>query len=174
MSGLDAIAEACRWYVLLALLAAVAGKAAGFAEFRHSLARSVPSLARFDSLLAWGIVSAEAAIALALLAGGTAGRVGMGAALAMFVVFTAVVATSIARGRAIVCNCFGTSTHRVGRLDVARNLVLIAAAALVVTHGAVPMPWPVEWLLAGLAAIGVAASVWLRELAWLLRAKPTT
>ena len=100
MSGLDAIAEACRWYVLLAWLAAVAGKASGFAEFRHSLARSVPSLARFDGLLAWGIVSAEAAIAIALLAGGTAGRVGMGAALAMFVVFTAVVATSIARGRA--------------------------------------------------------------------------
>jgi hypothetical protein len=174
MSGLDALAEACRWYVLLALLAAAVGKARDIVAFRYSLSRAMPMLARVEGPLAWAIVLAEAAIALALLAGGAPARLGMVAALAMFVVFTAVIATSIARGRAIVCNCFGTSTHRVGGLDIARNLALIAAAALVVAHGATPLPWQATFMLAGLAAIGVAASVRLRELVWLLRAKPTT
>lgn len=174
MSGLDALAEACRWYVLLALLAAVIGKSRDIATFRYSLTRAMPALARIEGPLAWGIVLGEAVIALALLAGGGAGHLGMIAALAMFVVFTAVIATSILRGRAIVCNCFGTSTHRVGGLDIARNLALIAAAALVVAHGATPLPWQASFMLAGLAAIGVAVSVRLRELAWLLRAKPTT
>ncbi|MGN6153515.1 MAG: MauE/DoxX family redox-associated membrane protein [Lysobacteraceae bacterium] len=174
MSGLDALAEVCRWYVLLALLAAAVGKSRDIAAFRYSLTRAMPALARIEGPLAWGIVLAEAAIALALLAGGATGRIGMIAALAMFVVFTAVIGTSIVRGRAIVCNCFGTSTHRVGGLDVARNLALIAAAALVVVHGAAPVSWPAGLVLAGLAAIAVAVSIRLRELAWLLHAKPTT
>jgi hypothetical protein len=172
MNGLDYLAEGSRWYVLLALLAAAAGKSFDFSAFRDSLARSFPSLARFHGAMAAGIVAAEWVIALALLAGGPLGRLGMLAALAMFVVFTAVIGTSIVRGRAIVCSCFGTSTHRVGHLDVVRNLVLTAAAAIALAHGMPAMPWPVELVLAGLAAIGVAASVWLRDLAWLLRAKP--
>lgn len=172
MSGLDYLAEGSRWYVLLALLAAAAGKSFDFAGFRDSLARSFPSFARFHGAMAVAIASAEWLIALALLAGGPVARLGMAAALAMFVVFTAVIGISIVRGRAIVCNCFGTSTHRVGHLDVVRNLVLTAAAAIALAHGMPAMPWPVELVLAGLAAIGVAASVWLRDLAWLLRAKP--
>lgn len=172
MTGLDCLAEGSRWYVLLALLAAAAAKSFDFSGFRDSLSRSFPSFVRFHGVMAAGIVAAEWLIALALLAGGPLARIGIAAALAMFVVFTAVIATSIARGRAIVCNCFGTSTHRVSHLDVVRNLALTAAAAIAMAHGMPSLPWSVQLVLAGLAAIGVAVSVWLRDLAWLLRAKP--
>lgn len=171
MSVPDYLAALCRWYVALALIAAAWGKSLGFDAFRRSLSEAFPALGRIDAALALALIAAEWGIAAALLAGGAFARSGAIAGLVLFVLFAAVVSASILGGRAIVCSCFGASGRRMGGLDVVRNLVLIVAVGAVLLSGLSPLPWPFEAILAGLAAIGVAATVWLRDLAWLLRAK---
>lgn len=171
MTALDYVAVLGRWYVTLALVAAAWGKSGGFDAFRRSLSEAFPALGRADVALAFAIVAAEWAIAAALLAGGAFATFGAIAGLAMFVLFAVVISASILSGRAIVCSCFGASGRRMGGLDVVRNLVLIVAVALVLLRGPQALPWPLEAILAGLAVVGVVATVWLRDLAWLLRAK---
>lgn len=171
MTALDDVAALCRWYVTLALLAAAWGKSTGFDEFRRGLSDAFPALGRADAVLAFAIIAAEWSIAAALLAGGVFAKSGAIAGLALFALFTAVVSASILSGRAIVCSCFGASGRRMGGLDVIRNLVLIVAVGMVLLRGPVSLPWSLEAILAGLATIGVVATVWLRDLAWLLRAK---
>jgi len=171
VTALDYIAALCRWYVTLALLAAAWGKSTGFDEFKRGLSDAFPSLGRADAALAFAIVVAEWGIAAAMLAGGAFARLGAIAGLTLFALFTAVISASILSGRAIVCSCFGPSGRRMGGLDVIRNGVLIAAVGTVVLHGPVSLPWSLESILAGLAVIGVVATVWLRDLTWLLRAK---
>lgn len=172
------LVEICRLYVLIALLFAAWGKTAGFAAFRVSLADSFPALARVDAAVALAIVAAEWTIALLMLVGGAPARIGIVAALALLSLFTLVIGASLASGRAIVCSCFGASGHRIGIVDFVRNLVLTAAAAVVaaltVIWPTVDGAWPPiqQLTLAGIATILVLASVWLRDLGWLLRAKP--
>lgn len=177
MTALDYIAVLARWYVALSLLAAARGKSGGFDAFRRSLSEAFPALGRADAALAFAIVAAEWGIAAALLAGGMSAPLGAvvqyGAicGLALFASFTIVISLSILDGRAIVCTCFGASGRRMDGLDVVRNLVLIAASSVVLLRGPLSLPWPLEAILAGLAVVGVVATVRLRELAWLLRAK---
>lgn len=166
--------EICRLYVLIALLFAAWGKTIGFTAFRRSLADSFPALARVDAAVASAIVSAEWAIALLILIGGASSRIGIVAALVLLSLFTAVIGAALASGRAIVCSCFGASGHRIGGVDVVRNLALIVAAAVVVFWPTGEGAWPPiqQLTLAAIATIFVLASVWLRDLGWLLRAKP--
>ena len=174
MSITPIFVEICRLYVLIALLFAAWGKTIGFAAFRRNLADSFPALARVDGAAAFAIVSAEWAIALLMLIGGAASRIGIVAALVLLSLFTMVIGATLASGRAIMCNCFGASSHRIGGVDVARNLALTVAAAIVVAGPMGEDAWPPiqQLTLAGIAMILVLASVWLRDLGWLLRAKP--
>lgn len=159
---------------MIALLSAAWGKTIGFAAFRKSLADSFPALARVGAAVASAIVSAEWAIALLMLIGGASSRIGIVAALVLLSLFTVVIGATLASGRAIVCSCFGASGHRIGGVDVARNLTLIVAAAVAVAGPVGEDAWPPiqQLTLAGIATILLLASVWLRDLGWLLRAKP--
>jgi Methylamine utilisation protein MauE len=174
MTAMDYIVEVCRLYVLIALLFAALGKTRGLAEFRRSLAESFPVLAGVDAMAAFAIVSTEWGIAVSMLAGGPAARLGIFAALALFIFFTAVIGWSLANGRAIVCSCFGASGRRIGPIDFARNLALTAAAAWVAfwTPTGSGLALLGQLTLAGIATILVLGSIWLRDLIWLLRAKP--
>lgn len=174
MSMAPPLVEICRLYVLIALLFAAWGKTAGFAAFRESLADSFPALARVAAAVAFAIVAAEWTIALLMLAGGASARIGVIAALALLSLFTLVIGAALASGRAIVCSCFGASGHRIGIVDFVRNLALTAAAAVAVVLSTGGDAWPPiqQLTLAGIATILVLASVWLRDLGWLLRAKP--
>lgn len=166
--------EICRLYVLIALLFAAWGKTMGFEAFRRSLAESFPSLVRVEAAVAFAIVAAEWVIALLILIGGASARIGIVAALVLLSLFTAVIGAALASGRAIVCSCFGASGHRIGGVDVVRNLALIVAATIAAVGPAGEGAWPPiqQLTLAGIATILVLASVWLRDLGWLLRAKP--
>lgn len=176
LSMTPALVEICRLYVLIALLFAAWGKTAGFAAFRKSLADSFPALVRVDAAVAFAIVAAEWTIALSMLVAGAPARTGIVAALVLLSLFTVVIGAALASGRAIVCSCFGASGHRIGIVDFVRNLALTAAAAVVVIRSTSEDAWPPiqQLTLAGIATILVLASVWLRDLGWLLRAKPET
>ncbi len=170
------LVEICGLYVLIALLFAAWAKTIGFAAFRRSLADAFPAMARVDAAVAFAIVVAEWTIASLLLVGGAPARIGMVAALVLLALFTLVIGAALASGRAIVCSCFGASGHRIGGVDVVRNLALTAAAAVAVVWPIPDDAWPLvqQLILAGIATILVFASVRLRDLAWLLRAKPGT
>jgi uncharacterized membrane protein YphA (DoxX/SURF4 family) len=57
-------------------------------------------------------------------------------AVAVLAAFTALLAANLARGRRPVCACFGEWSRRpLGALHVARNLVLIALAVVVLLDG---------------------------------------
>ncbi|HEY7910458.1 MAG TPA: redoxin domain-containing protein, partial [Blastocatellia bacterium] len=81
--------------------------------------------------LAFFLPAAEMTIALALVPAATA-RLGAIAALALLVLFSAVILINLVRGRAHACHCFGQlGSAPIGRKTIIRNLVLIALAALV-------------------------------------------
>ena len=75
------LAALCRLYILVALVAAVAGKAADLGFFRETLAKMFRLGNRAAGAASLAVVGVEAAIALALVA---APRPGMMAALALF------------------------------------------------------------------------------------------
>jgi hypothetical protein len=123
-------AEVCRWLVLLALLAAAAGKSLHLRRFRDSLENGFPVMGRSGStLVAGAILASEGAAGLLMLADGVLSRVGLMLGLALFVCLTLVVVGVLATGGTVRCNCFGAGEQRLSGFDLARNLLFIAAAA---------------------------------------------
>jgi hypothetical protein len=124
------LAETCRLFVLIALLAAAIGKSANFRRFRDSLGEAFPVLERSNGAMpiAAAILIGEWSAALLILAGGVFSRAGLLLASGLFVFLTAVVALVLAKGLSIRCNCFGASQRRISGYDMVRNVLFIAAA----------------------------------------------
>src|SRR2546426_4987468 len=114
--------------------------------------------------LAFVLPLIELACAVALLRGSWA-WFGASAALAMLLVFMAVIVVSLARGRAPDCHCFGQLyASPVGWTTVVRNAVLAGLAALVVWQGpgnagAAPGEWMQNSSRPEIAVQGLAISV---------------
>jgi methylamine utilization protein MauE len=161
------VAALCRLYILVALAAAVAGKAADLRFFRETLAEMFRLGGRAAGAAALALVGAEAAIAFALLA---APRPGMMAALALFASFWLVILVALARRRPLVCNCFGGRARPISGLDLVRNGALVAACACFLLVPPAAALAPASWLLlAALALILFLVSTGLDEIAWLAR-----
>jgi uncharacterized membrane protein YphA (DoxX/SURF4 family) len=118
--------------VLRLLLAAVFAVAAAGKLTAHS--RTVGTLEEFGvpaalrGPLAVALPVAELAIAVGLLPSATAAWAALAAAL-LLAVFTAAVARTLAQGREVDCNCFGSlGPSRISRWTLARNTVLLALA----------------------------------------------
>jgi hypothetical protein len=151
--------------VLIGLVFAVAavGKLAGrvrLTEFADSLA----PLGR--SPVGWLPVAAGTAVAelaVAVLVGFPAtGRLGLGLATAVMLVFCAAIARSMRLGRRVTCRCFGRSGAVLGRAHLVRNALLAAWAAAAL---AVP-PGPALGLDAGAAAVLVGTFAALVAINW--------
>ena len=84
---------------------------------------------RQPNLVARALIPIELAVAVALLVAPAWGAV---AAFAVLAAFTAVLVGVVRSGRSASCRCFGAmSTEPISWRTVARNLVLLAVAALV-------------------------------------------
>jgi putative oxidoreductase len=84
-------------------------------------------------LLAAALPAVEVVVGLALLAlGGPWRRAAALCAGALMLVFTAAAGTALARGLDVTCGCFGSASGAVGWATIGRDLVLVAAAAVVV------------------------------------------
>jgi hypothetical protein len=143
--------------LLQAALAAVFGVAAVAKSYRPDRTRAalvgfgVPE--RLAPWLAPALPLAEGAAGVLLLPF-VAPRLGAGAALGMLAVFTAVVARSLSRGQAVACSCFGAIVPRpIGRHTVVRNVLLMAAAGVVIASGPGAAGASVSAWLAGLPEI---------------------
>jgi hypothetical protein len=145
------LASLCRLYILVALVAAVAGKAADLGFFKETLAEMFRLRDRAAGAAALALVGAEAAIAVALVA---APGPGMIAALALFASFWLVILVALALRRPLVCNCFGGRARPISGLDLVRNGFLIAACAWFLIAPPAAVIAPAVWLLlAGLALV---------------------
>jgi hypothetical protein len=165
------LAEVCRLYVLLLLAAAAIGKAREREAFSAAVG-ALLYLGRGSSrAVANAVIAAEIAIALLLAGGESWAYWGSVAAIMMFGLFTMVLARAIAQGRAIACNCFGSSGHVISAYDLGRNAVLIAACGFYLFQA--PTAREVDlaiWsVLTGIALIAVTISINLDEIAALVR-----
>ncbi|WP_169986193.1 MauE/DoxX family redox-associated membrane protein [Microbispora sp. H10836] len=108
------------------------------------------------------VVAAEAAVA-PLLAWGPTVLAGFCVALGLLAAFTVAIVAALRRGRRVPCRCFGASAVPVGPGHLARNAVLVVAAAagavLAATEAVVAGSGAVLADLdpAGLAAVALAA-----------------
>lgn len=125
------LAEACRWFVILALLGAAAGKSIRFGRFRESLGAGFPMLGRIGAAtVAVAILGGEWLAGGLILAGGALSRIGLLLALVLFVSLTLVVVAVVVKGMSVRCNCFGVSQQRISGFDLVRNLLFITAAVV--------------------------------------------
>ncbi|MDQ3288588.1 MAG: hypothetical protein M3Q42_10095 [Pseudomonadota bacterium] len=143
------LAELCRWFVAVVLLAAAVAKIADLTGFAASLSNgfSVPDV--LSRPLAVGIVGAESVAAAGLAAGGESARWAAVVALLLLVVFSLAIGTVLLMKRRVSCRCFGASTQTLSTVDLGRNAIYIAAAAGYL------------WLEAGRAPGGLAAHLML-------------
>lgn len=162
------LASLCRLYILVALVAAVAGKAADLGFFRETLAEMFRLGDRAARAASLTVIGVEAAIAFALVA---APRPGMMAALALFASLWLVILVALARRRPLVCNCFGGRARPISGLDLVRNGALVAACGWFLLAPPAAAVAPAAWLLlAGVALILFLVSTSLDEIAQLARA----
>jgi len=166
---------ACRLTLLIVFAASAASKLRGrhqFLDFRRSV-RSMTGLSPSVATAA-AIVVATLEVAVVLLmasptvATGIAGFVVAGC---LILGFEWAIASSLRRGVAVPCRCFGTSDSPVGLAEFARNLVLLAIAVLGLVGGLGPLS--LSSLGEGLlVAFGSAVVAWmlvnLEALLWLL------
>lgn len=156
------VAELCRFYVLVTLLVAAAGKAAAPHSFEQTVVALVPVQRWLVRSAAAGIVCTECAIALSLMAGGQWTRTGMTVAIILFLAFTGVILTALIQRCVVGCNCFGVSTRAISIRDLFRNATLIAACGYYLGH--VP-PAPSLALATRVALAGIAAILFLISIA---------
>lgn len=124
------VADLCRWWVLIALLVAAAGKSFAFDRFRDELATAFPEFGKAVLPLAIALVAIEWLLALLLLGGDAANRLALMLAAALFAALSAVVAIALLQDRIVVCRCFGGTPHPMSAFDLLRNGLLVVAALI--------------------------------------------
>jgi uncharacterized membrane protein YphA (DoxX/SURF4 family) len=170
---------ALRLVLAAVFVVAAVGKARDQAGTRHSLESfGIPRALAPTVAVVLPIV--EIAIAVALVPVATAWWAGV-AALVLLVAFTAALTVGLLRGVEADCHCFGAVSSRpVGPATIARNLVLVAlAVVLVAAGGDSPGASAVAWigdldtgervLLGIVAALAVAVAVIAAFMLQLLR-----
>ncbi|GIH63320.1 MauE/DoxX family redox-associated membrane protein [Microbispora siamensis] len=138
---------------LMSAVSKLRGRAA-YEEFTVATRALVRLPARPVAVL---VVVAEAAVA-PLLAWRPTVLAGFCVALGLLVAFTVAIGVALRRGRRVPCRCFGASAVPVGPGHMARNAVLIvAAAAGAIQAGTGAIQAGTGFALAGLGPAGLAA-----------------
>ncbi|WP_312218392.1 MauE/DoxX family redox-associated membrane protein [Brevundimonas sp.] len=130
MNDVAYIGEICRFYVMLVLLAAAAGKLRNIRAFQNALEALTGVSSKWSRGATLYLITAEGLVGLLLLFGGEAARIGMMAAAALFLVFLSVISLALTRRSTVACNCFGSSLHTVSGIDLLRSIGLLTACAI--------------------------------------------
>jgi hypothetical protein len=165
------MSEICRLYVAVLFLLSATGKTFAFREFESTIAETVQLPARLSRFLAAGVIAAEAIAALASALGGRWAQFGVAWALLLSIVFTGFVATMLAQGKSVRCNCFGQSDDRLSPLDLVRNGFLLTACAFYLFNGpsAASISIVAYLLLLAPAAFAFLISANLKDIVAILR-----
>ncbi len=165
------LSELCRLLVLIVLLSAAYAKTMDMTAFAASLSNDFHVPAAFSRQAAFCVVVVEWLAFLAVLLGGSHGRIGAGLALLLLIAFSAVMLEAIVKGRRVVCSCFGRSTHPISSIDLLRNAGYIAAAGFYLVNAPYEMRggWWAQISLLLAAALCFVVSVSMHEIRNLLR-----
>lgn len=157
----EALTLAARILLAAVFVVAAVAKLTDLEGARRAV-RDFGAPARLAGLLASALILAELAVAALLIPGSTA-VAGAAGALALLLLFTAAIATSLARGRAPDCHCFG-SLHSApaGPATLARNGTLAAVAAFALAGSVAESPaGAFEWVgrLSGAEALALGLGI---------------
>ncbi|MFI5784038.1 MauE/DoxX family redox-associated membrane protein [Nocardia sp. NPDC051570] len=151
-------------------------------EFRAAVTGLVPAARnRSAALLATTVIATEWGIVVVLAIPDPVTTVaGFGLAATTLGAFTTAITAGIRRGTTTGCRCFGTSTHPVSRIQLARNLVLLAVTLTGLTAAALTLALPAGatvsaaglWVAAGTGAVLGAVLTSFDELAELFTPTP--
>ncbi|WP_166887455.1 MauE/DoxX family redox-associated membrane protein [Massilia sp. CCM 8734] len=166
MSAAAYLAEIIRFCTAFLLVCAAIGKLRTLSAFTHNLVESFGVKRQAAALLAPAVIAAEALLAGLILAGGGIGRIGMAAALVLFVVLTALVGYRYVVEGSVKCSCFGESERPVSGYDLLRNgLVIAAIGACLALPGGAAFGKKESVLAAALATIATIGAIGFHDLA---------
>jgi hypothetical protein len=114
-----------RWLLVVVLGYAAVAKTLRFALFVQTFA-PLP----YGRVLASGVIGCEATAAV-LLASGRDLRLGAGVAVVLAGAFSCLTIASLRRPEPITCACFGSRSDQLGVSALIRNVLLVAAASVV-------------------------------------------
>ncbi|MFI7031106.1 MauE/DoxX family redox-associated membrane protein [Microbispora rosea] len=147
----------CRLLTGIVFLMSAVSKLRGRAAYEEFTA-ATSALVRLPSRPVAALVAAAEIAVAPLLAWRPTVLAGFCVALGLLVAFTAAIVVALRRGRRVPCRCFGASAVPVGAGHLARNAVLIvAAAAGAVQAGAGAVHAGTGAVFAGLGPAGLAA-----------------
>lgn len=164
MIGLEHLELALR----VALAVTFAASAFGKARDRRAFAAAVEDFAivprQWSSATAVAVIASEMTVVVALALGGPVLVVGFLGAGALLLAFTYALTVALRHHDVVACNCFGTATARLSRLDLARNALLLSAsvagaATASGSPGRADGPTTVVIVLAGVGAAMVVANL---------------
>lgn len=143
---LEALTLAARILLAAVFVVAAVAKLADMEGTRRAV-REFGAPGRLVGLLAPALVLAELAVAVLLIPGSTT-VAGAAGALALLLLFVVAIATSLARGRAPDCHCFGSlHSEPAGPATLARNGALAAVAAFTLAGSLAESPaGAFEWV----------------------------
>ena len=145
-----------RYSLALVLCVAAIGKIRSRDDFESSVRAMTGLSVRHVPRLADAVIVSEISAA-ALLAVPRTGPLGALLAAALLISFTVLILRLISRHESVACSCFGASNSPAGWLQVGRNLLLLAMAAVSA------FAWQPDLrpglLTAGFAVVAVAALV---------------
>lgn len=170
MSAPAYLAEIIRYFTAFLLACAALGKLRTLAAFSHNLAESFGVPRRAAAVVAPAVVALEALLAALILAGGAVGRLGMGAALVLFVALTALVGYRYVVEGSVKCSCFGESERPVSGYDLLRNGLVIASIGVCLAFsGGAAFGRKDSVLAAALALIATIGAIGFHDLARALK-----
>lgn len=153
-----------RSLLALVFVISIAGKVRSRHAFAEFLAATVrlsprPLTAAMARWLAAGVVATELAAVLLVSVSATT-PIGFAVAGALLLCFTGAILLALRRGEQAPCRCFGSARQPLGYPQVARNLVLVAAAVLGLAGGQLPAASPdLAGVLVAVGAGALAATV---------------
>jgi len=140
------------------LLASLGGKLRGraaYSDFVTATGSLLSTSAQRAAVLAPATIAAEIGTVVALVVD----PAGLLAAIALLGSFTAALVAATRRGSAASCHCFGATDTPVGAHHVARNIVLIAAAAVGWVAAATGAAEPLDPAALAVTVFGAAVCV---------------
>ena len=153
-----------RSLIALVFVISIASKLRSRHAFDEFLAATVrlspwPLMAGMARWLAVAVVATELAAALLVSVSATT-PIGFAVAAALLLCFCGAILLALRRGERAPCRCFGSAEQPLGYPQVARNLVLLAAAVLGLAGGRLPAAPPdLPGVLVAVGAGALAATV---------------
>lgn len=170
MNATSFLAEAFRFFVSFLLLAAAIGKVKTFLAFQANLSSSFGLTQQASKLVAPTVIATELLFSCLILCPFPVNNVGMALSLAMFLVFTSVVARQYFKDGIVKCSCFGEDDRSVSAYDLLRNVLTMICILyyLLYANQHLSLTLPLQFLSVGIGLILTILAIEFHKIFFLL------